>query len=97
MSDKTQIYDIRQGERREYQILKYSSNLPKFVVQYRNPDSWFSTWYDMMTQGLYFNYALTFSTCHDAQCCITSDVLERQAQAKGWIPVACPHDGASNH
>ena len=41
-------YEIRQGKRTEYQILRYGLE-SLYRVAWRNPDSWFSNCYDALT------------------------------------------------
>lgn len=54
-------------------------------------------WRFMMTSGLYHNYVEEWSTCHEAETAIDSDVRERIGRAEGWVPVRCANEGADNH
>ena len=95
MSIKTYIHEIRQGERREYRILRYGLET-SYRIQSRNPDSWFKSWATMKTQGCYYNDPVQVSSCHDALATIDSDVRHRRSMAMGWTPVTCDSEGAAN-
>ena len=105
------IRTIRPGERIEYRIIRREGDFPRYRVEWRNPDiaiqptQWWRFWNTdpaglwrlMRRAGLYGDFILEFSNCHDAEACIDADVRERIGRAEGWVPVRCASEGADNH
>ena len=105
------IHEIRPGDRIEYGIVRHKyGSYNRYRVRWRNPDTllvlrqrWWQLWRPktswnwLMEPGLYCGYIAQYSSCHDAEAAIDSDVRERIGRTEGWVPVRCADEGADNH
>ena len=88
MAEKIYSYDIWQGKRIEYRILKYGLG-GAYQIQYRDPDSYFHTWAWLKYIDIYVSMPCKAASCHEAFAIIDSDVRYRRSKAIGWVPVSC--------